>query len=266
MNAAKPLKTGGVPLASMRENRVKAKLAAGETAIVLSGHMTPDIVDWLGPLGFDGVWIEGEHGPVDYKDIPDLTRAADLWGMTSVVRVNRNVPGVIYRTLDMGAQGIVVPHVNTQAEAQAVVSAGKFAPLGERGMFGSRQSYGVENYFAEANDQSLLVVLIEDIAAVNNLDEILTVDHIDVFFVAPSDLAQSMGYIGQLSHPEVLSTIDGALEKIAAAGRTPGALATDANVEAYIRKGVKFLMTGWQAWAATGADAFKRKAAGASAS
>ena len=250
-------------MASMRENRVKAKLNRGEVSVVLSGHMTPDIVDWLGPLGFDGVWIEGEHGPVDFKDIPDLTRAADIWGMTSVVRVNQNVPGVIYRTLDVGAQGIVVPHVNNKAEAEAVVSAGKFAPIGERGMYGSRQSYGVDNYFEEANDQSLLIVLIEDIVAVNNLDEILEVDNIDVFFVAPSDLAQSMGYIGQLGHPEVTSTIDGALAKIAAAGRNPGALATDANVEDYIGKGVKFMMTGWPAWAQSGAEAFKAKVAGA---
>ncbi len=251
-------------MGSMRENRVKAKLNRGEPAVVLSGHMTPDIVDWLGPLGFDGVWIEGEHGPVDFKDIPDLTRAADIWGMTSVVRVNQNLPGVIYRTLDVGAQGIVVPHVNTKQEAQAVVSAGKFAPIGERGMFGSRQSYGVDNYFEEANDQSLLIALIEDIVAVNNLDEILTVDNIDVFFVAPSDLAQSMGYIGQLSHPEVTSTISGALAKIAAAGRTPGALASDANVESYLEQGVKFMMTGWTAWAAAGAEAFRQKIAAAS--
>lgn len=250
-------------MASMRENKVKAKLNSGEVSVVLSGHMTPDIVDWLGPLGFDGVWIEGEHGPVDFKDIPDLTRAADLWGMTSVVRVNLNTPGVIYRTLDVGAQGIVVPHVNTKEEAEAVVSAGKFAPIGERGMYGSRQSYGVENYFAEANDQSLLIVLIEDIVAVNNLDEILTVDNIDVFFVAPSDLAQSMGYIGQLSHPEVTGVIDGALKKIADSGRNPGALATDGNVESYIEKGVKFMMTGWPAWAQAGAEAFKEKVAGA---
>lgn len=250
-------------MASMRENRVKAKLNRGEVSVVLSGHMTPDIVDWLGPLGFDGVWIEGEHGPVDFKDIPDLTRAADIWGMTSVVRVNLNIPGVIYRTLDVGAQGIVVPHVNTKEEAEAVVSAGKFAPIGERGMYGSRQSYGVDNYFAEANDQSLLIVLIEDIVAVNNLDKILEVDNIDVFFVAPSDLAQSMGYIGQLGHPEVTSTIDGALAKIAAAGRNPGALASDANVEAYIEKGVKFMMTGWTAWAQAGAEAFQEKVAGA---
>lgn len=248
----------------MRENRVKTKLNNGEVSVVLSGHMTPDIVDWLGPLGFDGIWIEGEHGPVDFKDIPDLTRAADLWGMSSVVRVNLNIPGVIYRTLDVGAQGIVVPHVNNKQEAEAVVNAGKFAPIGERGMYGSRQSYGVDDYFAEANDQSLLIVLIEDIVAVNNLDEILTVDNIDVFFVAPSDLAQSMGYIGQLSHPEVTGVIDGALAKIAAAGRNPGALATDANVESYIEKGVKFMMTGWPAWAQAGAETFKSKVEAAS--
>ena len=73
-----------------------------------------------------------------------------------------------------------------------------------------------------------------------------------------------MGYIGQLDHPEVTSTIDGALSKIAAAGRNPGSLATDDNVESYIEKGVKFMMTGWPAWAASGAQAFKEKAAGAS--
>ena len=121
----------------------------------------------------------------------------------------------------------------------------------------------MDNYFAEANDQSLLVVLIEDIVAVNNLDEILTVDHIDVFFVAPSDLAQSMGLIGQLGHPDVVNTINGALDKIAAAGRNPGSLASDDNVEAYIERGVKFMMTGWPAWVTSGAQAFQAKVADA---
>jgi 4-hydroxy-2-oxoheptanedioate aldolase len=246
----------------MRENKVKAKLNRGEVAVVLSGQMTPDIVDWLGPLGFDGVWIEGEHGPVDYKDIPDLTRAADIWGMTSVVRVNQNVPGVIYRTLDVGAQGIVVPHVNTRDEAQEVVKAGKFAPLGERGMFGSRQSYGVDNYFAEANDQSLLVVLIEDIVAVHNLDEILSVDHIDIFFVAPSDLATSMGHIGDLQHPEVQKTIDDALNRIQAAGRTAGTLAVNNTAATYAAAGVRFLLTPTGPWLAAGAAEFISRTGG----
>ena len=241
---------------SLRENRVKRKLERGEVASVVSGLMTPDLVDMLGPLGFDGVWIETEHGPIDFADIPDLTRAADLWGMTSVVRVNQNVPGVIYRTFDVGAQGVVVPHVNTAAEARAVVDAGKFAPLGARGMATSRQGYGVSDYLTFANDETLLVVLIEDIVAVGNLPEILQVDHIDVFFVAPGDLAQSMGLIGQLDAPRVKETIDGALAQIVAAGRTAGALVSDANVESYLEKGARFLMVGWQTWAAAGSHAF----------
>ena len=142
----------------------------------------------VGPVGFDGIWIECEHGPVDYADLPDLTRACDVWGMTSIVRVNRNEQGIIYRTLDQGAQGIVMPHVNTKEEAENVVAGGKFAPIGQRGIATSRQGHGVDDFPLVANDHSLLIVLIEDIVAVQNLDSILETEHIDVFFVAPGDL------------------------------------------------------------------------------
>ena len=243
----------------MRENTAKRKLERGERLVCISGLNSTHVIDFLGQFGFDAVWIEAEHGPTDFADIPDLTRACDVWGMTSVVRVNRNNPGIIYRTFDVGAQGIVVPHVDTAEEARAVVEAAKFHPIGKRGMFGSRQGYGDPDYVHKANDQTLVVALIEDIKAVNNLADILTVDNIDVFFVAPSDLAQSMGHLGGINHPDVLATIDGALEQIVAAGRTAGALVTDDNVEHYIGKGVRFMMTGWQAWVASGAAAFKAK-------
>ena len=254
---------GRSTLPNLRENRVKRKLQRGEVATVATGHTTPDVVEMVGLMGFDGVWIETEHGPVDFADIPDLTRAADLWGLTSVVRVNQNVPGIIYRTLDVGAQGVVVPHVNTADEARAVVDAGKFEPLGARGMYTSRQGWGVSNYVAQANDETLLVVLIEDIVAVNNLSEILKVDHIDVFFVAPGDLAQSMRLAGPVRPPQVQETIDGALAQIVAAGRVSGAVVTDANVEASLEKGVQFMLVGWQPWAASGASAFHDKVASA---
>ena len=248
----------------MRENKAKHKLERGEVVVVLSGHNSAHMIDSLGPLGFDGIWIEGEHGPVDYADIPDLTRACDLWGMTSVVRVNQNEPGVIYRTFDVGAQGVVIPHVNTAEEARAVVDAAKFHPIGHRGMFGNRQGYGDPDYFHKANDETLVVVLIEDIVAVNNLAEILTVDNIDVFFVAPSDLAQSMGNLGGANHPDTLATIDKAIEQIVGAGRTAGALVDDSSVEGYIQKGVRFMMTGWPAWVNSGGKAFQDKVANAS--
>ena len=180
--------------------------------------------------------------------------------MTSVVRVNRNDQGLIYRTLDRGAQGIVVPHVNTKEEAQNLVDGGKFAPIGCRGMFTSRQGYGVSNYFDIANNETLLIALIEDIVAVGHLDQILTVDHIDVFFVAPSDLATSMGHIGNLQHPEVQKTIDETLARIQDAGRIPGTLANNENVARYVEAGVRFLLTGTGAWLATGAGEFINRA------
>src|ERR1043166_1563817 len=167
---------------SIRPNRVKQRLAAGQVGTILAGTNDPDLIDQLGPLGADGIWLEGEHGGVDYAALGNLTRACDLWSVTSVVRVMDNDYATIYRTLDRGAQGIVVPHVNTRAQAEAMVADGKFAPLGKRGMFTSRQGFGVGDYFKTANDQSLLIALIEDIVAVRNLDEIVKVDHIDVFF------------------------------------------------------------------------------------
>jgi 4-hydroxy-2-oxoheptanedioate aldolase len=248
----------------IRPNRVKEKLAAGQVATILSGTNDPDLIDQLGTLDPDGIWLEGEHGGVDYADLGNLTRACDLWGMTSVVRVMDNDYGTIYRTLDRGAQGIVVPHVNTRAEAEAVVEAGKFAPIGKRGMFTSRQGFGVGDYFKIANDQSLLIVLIEDIAAVQNLDEILKVDHIDVFFVAPNDLATSMGQIGNMGHPEVQKTVDGAVTKIVQSGRVAGTLVNSGNVERYTRLGVRAVMTSFFPWIQAGAkDLIGRAAAGA---
>jgi 2-keto-3-deoxy-L-rhamnonate aldolase RhmA len=248
----------------IRPNRIRQSLAAGRVATILSGTTDPDLIDQLGTLDVDGIWLEGEHGGVDWADLGNLTRACDLWGKTSVVRVMDNDYATIYRTLDRGAQGIVVPHVNTRAEAEAAVAATKFAPLGRRGMFTSRQGFGVGDYFKTANDQSLLVVLIEDVVAVGNLDDILKVDHVDVFFVAPNDLATSMGHIGNMGHPDVQRTVDDAIARIVRAGRTAGMLVSAANVERYTTLGVRVVMTGFFPWIQAGAqDLLHRAAAGA---
>jgi 2-keto-3-deoxy-L-rhamnonate aldolase RhmA len=151
--------------------------------------------------------------------------------------------------------------VNTRAEAEAAVEAAKFAPVGKRGMFTSRQGFGVDDYLKTANDQSLLIVLIEDIVAIHNLDAILEVDHIDVFFVAPNDLATSMGHIGNMGQPDVQKTIDGALTKIVQAGRSAGMLVNTGNVERYTRMGVRALMTSFFPWIQTGVKELTERAA-----
>ena len=242
----------------MREpNKMRQKLQAKKPVAVISGLHNADMVEYLGQFGLDGVWLEGEHGPVDYDEIGDLTRACDLWGMASIMRIAVGEPWAITRTLDRGASGFVVPHVSTKAYAQQIVQAARFAPQGLRGMFGGRRSYGSADYYKQANEETVVVVLIEEIEAVRNLKEILTVDGVDVLFVAPSDLAQTMGKIGQLDDPEVQRTIDDAIKLIVDSGRTAGTLISDQNRDRYLDMGVTFTMGSWLPWVATGAKAYK---------
>ena len=123
----------------------------------------------------------------------------------------------------------------------------------------SRQGIGVEDYYIKANDETMTMILIEDIIAVDNLEEILAVD-IDVFYVAPGDLAQSMGYPGQHNHPDVQQTVDETIARIIAAGRVAGALATDGSVEDYVEKGARLISTSYNQWLTSGAESYLDKA------
>ena len=248
----------------LRPNRVKDKIYAGEVATAVVGFTHPDDIDVFGPIananGIDAVWLEGEHAGVDPANLGNLTRACDLWGLTPVVRINENSQGLIYRTLDCGAQGIVVPHVNTAAEARNVVDGGKFPPTGRRGNYTSRQGHGVPYYVRIADDHSLLIVLIEDIIAYQNLDEILEIDNIDIFMVAPGDFAASMGLAGiwdqVANHPEVQTTMDDTFRRIQAAGRIAGATCGRAGLERYLDMGAKFFLTPTAEWLDEGAASF----------
>lgn len=120
----------------MRENRIKRKLRQGQPVTVVSGHANTDMIDFLGQFGFDGVWLEGEHGPLSWEQIGDMSRACDLWGMTSVTRVNNNDPGIIMHTLDLAAAlpvPVTVPEavatVAAHLLADLAVQSGKAAPL-----------------------------------------------------------------------------------------------------------------------------------------
>jgi 2-keto-3-deoxy-L-rhamnonate aldolase RhmA len=181
------------------------------------------------------------------------------------MRIYSSEPGFITRVFDLGMNGIVVPHVNTKADAERIVQAAKFAPVGLRGMYRGRQAFGrPSDYFQQANDETIIIVLIEEIQAVENLSEILTVDHIDVFFVAPGDLAQTMGYIGQPAHPEVQVVIDDALRQIVAAGRVAGALGNEETLGRYASLGVRFFLINYDAWIRQAAQEYLSGVAGLS--
>ena len=249
-------------MAEYRLNKAKQKLEAGGVISIVNGVNDGDTAEMFGNLGFDAILAEGEHGPISWDVIGDISRACDLWGMASIVRVHRNDPALVTRALDRGANGIMVPHVNTLEEAELVARSSRDGPEGNRGAFGGRRSLGVSDYHRKANENTLVAILLEDIVAIRNMKEIVKADGIDVFYVAPGDLAQSMGHTGDVSHPEVLQAVEDGLGVIIESGRVAGTLVNDATVESYIARGVRCVGLSWQPWLAAGAAAFLRKMGG----
>ena len=243
--------------------RVKDRLAAGQTATVVAPFASSaGLVELLGHMQFDGVFLDCEHGPPDWEDVEHMVRAAEVAGYSSVVRVEHNDVALITRALDRGASGVQVPHTNSADEVHAAVQHVKYAPLGHRGWSGWRASLGVDaaGFAQYANDRTLVAVMLEEAEALHNLDEILRVEHVDVFFVAPGDLAQSMGVPGQVDHPRVRAAIDDALQRIRAAGRTSGTLVTPATLDHYLTLGVRFLYVGLASILAPAATDFVSRA------
>jgi 4-hydroxy-2-oxoheptanedioate aldolase len=230
-------------------NALKDKLAAGQPATIIAPYATSaGLVELLGHFDFDGVFLDCEHGPASWEEVEHMIRAAEVAGYSSVVRVQANDAATITRALDRGAGGIQVPHVNSGDEAAAVVANAKYAPMGHRGWSGWRGAFGLDGaeYARQANAATLVAVMLEEVEALNNLDDILRVDGVDVFFVAPGDLAQSMGLQGQAGHPSVQGAIDDALRRIRSAGRVSGTLTTPKTLDHYLELGVQFLYVGLQ--------------------
>ena len=206
-------------------NQLKTKLAEGRPVygtFVVMGE--PAISEMLGYAGFDYTIIDTEHAPADILLMQSQVRASEIAGITPLVRVTKNDPGMILRVLDSGAAGIVVPQVNTAAEAQAAVRAARYAPQGERGVAGVVRAarYGfvpMPEYLRQANEQTLVLTQVEHIEAVRNLDDILRIEGLDGIFIGPTDLSQSMGITGQFEHPELRRVINEVICKGLAAGK-----------------------------------------------
>jgi len=239
--------------------KLRAALDHGRVAVVVASHsMTSDTVDLVGSLGFDAVWLEGEHGPVTWDRVGDLSRAAELWGMTSMLRVRTLDPTLMVRGLSLGATGIVVPQVRDAAEAALAARAVRFAPAGQRGVTRGRRSYGVgPELFEQENDAVTLVVQLEDPGALDEIDAICAVEGVDVVFIAPNDLAQAMGLQGQLDHPDLVSAIDRGIARIAASGKAAGTLCRAEHLERFVGLGARLLYVSLDDWIRSGARDYR---------
>jgi 4-hydroxy-2-oxoheptanedioate aldolase len=209
----------------MRANTLKRKLAAGQKVCgVFLEFNNPDLLELFGHLGYDFVFLDGQHCGLTLDSARNLVRAADLTGMTSIVRVPRNEPSVILEYLELGAGGIVVPNITTGKEAAAAAAAMRYPPTGTRGGFGRSRAanYGFtetqQEYFTQINAEILCWALVEDQAALPHLTEICGTPGVDVVAVGPGDMALSMGVPGGWKDPGVLAAVG----QILAASRAGG--------------------------------------------
>jgi len=179
----------------LKKNRVKELWREGKAAVgvwlVLGSPITAEII---AHMGFDWIVVDTEHGSIDIETTQSIIQAVSATSTVPMVRVPWNDPALIKRALDAGAYGLVIPMVNSKEEATRAVQATRYPPLGIRSFGGPRaRLYGGVDYFEHANEEIALIVQIEHIEAVNRIDEILSVEGVDAFFIGPSDLAISMG-------------------------------------------------------------------------
>lgn len=248
-------------------NPMKAKIARGEPALGVSVMFpSPQIVEMIGHAGFDWVLLDCEHGSIGLADLELMAMAADAVGITAIARPKTNSSADIATVMDRGVKGVQAPHVTSKAEAERVVAAVKFHPEGQRGLAAGtrpdRWGLGAKmtDFVAAQNQGSLVCVQIEDKEAVDNIDDILDAKGVDVFFIGPSDLSQSMGFPGNPKAPPVAAAIEQTLAKIRAAGHAPGMPATTANVDAVIASGCRYIYNHLPRLIGAGTDAYLKAA------
>ncbi|MHA1157973.1 MAG: HpcH/HpaI aldolase family protein [Alphaproteobacteria bacterium] len=228
--------------------KLKKQLQQGEV-VVGPFVIIPSVplIDTLGHAGMDFCIIDTEHGPVSPESATDLVIAAQGTGVAPIIRVGANEERLILRTLDIGADGVQVPQINTIEDAQRVIHAAKYAPLGARGMsvFTRAGDYyagqGV-GHTDKQNDETMIVVHIEGQRGLDNLDEIMTVEGIDVLFLGPYDISQSLGVPGDVRSAKVEAALKEAAGKARAKGRAVGSYAKDVEMGKWlIDLGVQYL-------------------------
>ncbi len=183
------------------------------------------VVEIFGKSGFDWVVIDLEHAPIDIEQTAELIAHIQGNGMQALVRVTKNEEAIIKRVLDAGADGIVVPMIKSKQEAEKAVSFTYYPPLGSRGVGLNRAQHygeGFESYKKWLNDNIVIIAQIEHIDAIENLDEILSVEGIDGTIIGPYDLSGSMGYPGDYNRPDVKDALQSYKTKVNEANKPLG--------------------------------------------
>lgn len=229
-------------------NQVKAQLLDGRAVFgTWTQCASPTVANVLAHSGMDFVTIDMEHGPASFETAETMLYATEAGGATGMIRLGEGSDPTILRALDIGCQGILVAHVQSGEEAQSIVRATRYHPDGSRGLapFTRLHDYSGEalvEKLAQANEQQLTGVLVEDTEGLDNLDDILGVEHLDLVYLGIYDLSQALGKPGRLEDPEVLERVAVAVERIEASGRVAGAVARDReHLEWLLETGFRYI-------------------------
>jgi len=207
----------------------------------------PAIAEIMAKAGFDWLAVDMEHSVITIREAEELIRVIDLCGVVPLVRLSVNDSVQIKRVMDAGAYGVIVPMVNSVAEAEQAVAAVRYPPEGRRGVGLARaQGYGssFEGYLDWVNKESVVIVQVEHIEAVNNLEAILAVEGVDGFIVGPYDLSGSLGIPGEFLHPLMKETMERIISVGAASGKAPGIHVIEPNPDELknrIEQGYRFV-------------------------
>lgn len=214
-------------------NDFKRRLLAGEPLDGLWMSLTsPVAAEALSLLGYDWLLFDTEHAPVEMAQVQPLLQAASAGESNLIVRPAWNDKVLIKRALDIGAQTLLVPFVQTADEAAAAVAATRYPPHGIRGVAGGTRAsrYGLaKDYFEKANSQIAVIVQIETVDALARLEEIAAVPGVDGVFIGPSDLASSFGHLGNPGCDEVQAALKDAASRLKAVNMPSGILATNSE-------------------------------------
>jgi 4-hydroxy-2-oxoheptanedioate aldolase len=228
---------------------LREQLASGDRLLATFNVIaSADVVELIALAGFDAVIIDLEHGPHDLGCVRHSVVAAGSLGLRTIVRVRALDPSLIGTVLDLGTDGVLVPHVDSARDAEAAVSAARFAPEGGRGanpwVSAARFGY-LDGWFAQANAEVVTMIMIESTAALRHLPEILAVPGLDAVFFGPMDLSHSLGVPGETNHPMVVSALTNAVRDARAHGVSTCVFVPDpATASAWWERGVRFVACG----------------------
>ncbi len=237
------------------------RLRAGSPVIAaFSLIASPIVVELLARAGFDAVVFDTEHGPIGPDALNVLIPAARASGIAPVVRVRKHDSTLIGAALDLGAAGVLVPQIDSAAAAAAAVAAGRFGPGGRRGTNPYVRAAGYSatpEWFATANQDSAMIVMVEGQAGIAALPQILGTPQLDGIFIGPFDLAQALGVPGQIEDPILIKRIEEIVAAAAARDIATGVFApTPELARRWLQFGVRFVAVGFDT--ALALDAFTR--------